>query len=203
MNDVSGEQFYIAERRPVLQYPDRRLAQLSTSCVIGDAATDQAIADLVLAYTKLDQLLLAKDGKHSAFCMSAPQIGHNLRAFVARDESTADGYRIFVNPVITSASGEQLVPEHCTSFPHGALTIKRPETVVVETLDHLSRLWTIRAEGVAASLICHNIDHLDGKMIIDRVSASRRSRALRHHEKKQSHSVIKPLSRDVLHAEHS
>ncbi len=98
--------------------------------------------------------------------LAAPQIGI-LRRFCVVD--VGDGLLELVNPVIDSASGKQIGEEGCLSIPDRYEEVERPFKVTVHAQDRHGKPIKIKAEGFQARAICHEIDHLDGILYIDRV----------------------------------
>ena len=97
--------------------------------------------------------------------LAAPQIGI-LRRYCIID--VGDGIIELVNPVIESMSGEQTGEEGCLSIPNRYESVTRPMTVTVRAQDRKGNSFTITAEGFKARAICHEIDHLDGILYIDK-----------------------------------
>ena len=97
--------------------------------------------------------------------LAAPQIGI-LRRYCIVD--VGDGIIELVNPVIESMSGEQTGEEGCLSIPNRYESVTRPMTVTVRAQDRRGNSFTITAEGFKARALCHEIDHLDGILYIDK-----------------------------------
>ena len=106
--------------------------------------------------------------------LAAPQIGI-LRRYCIVD--VGDGIIELVNPVIESMGGEQTGEEGCLSIPNRYESVTRPMTVTVRAQDRKGNSFTITAEGFKARALCHEIDHLDGVLYIDKIDKkiSRRS----------------------------
>ena len=99
--------------------------------------------------------------------LAGPQVGKNLRMFVAMADD--DVKRVFINPQIIKTSQEMSeYDEGCLSIPQVYETITRPEKVTVQALNEKGRPFTIEAEGLLARIIQHEYDHLDGVLFIDR-----------------------------------
>lgn len=98
--------------------------------------------------------------------LAAPQIGI-LRRFCIVD--VGDGLIELINPVITEMSGKQDGSEGCLSIPDRFEEVERPNKVTVRAQDRNGKTFTITAEGFKARAFCHEIDHLDGVLYIDRV----------------------------------
>lgn len=96
--------------------------------------------------------------------LAAPQIGLALRVAVIDVE---EGFYELVNPQIISYKGEQVGPEGCLSFKGKQGTVKRPYKVKAEYRDRNGKKHKLTAEGFFARAVCHELDHLDGKLYID------------------------------------
>ncbi len=97
--------------------------------------------------------------------LAAPQIGI-LRRFCIVD--TGDGLIELINPVITERSGCQIGAEGCLSVPNRSEEVKRPMKVTVRAQDRNGNNIVVTGEGLKARAFCHEIDHLDGILYIDR-----------------------------------
>lgn len=99
--------------------------------------------------------------------LAAPQIGI-LKRLVVID--MGDGLIKLVNPEIIETSGNQEVTEGCLSIPGQWGKLMRPERVKVKTLNEKGEEVLIEGEGDLAKCLCHEIDHLDGILFIDKVT---------------------------------
>lgn len=98
--------------------------------------------------------------------LSAVQVGI-LKRLVVIDLYDDKGPIKLVNPVIIKTKGEQEVEEGCLSFPNQYAKIIRPAEVVAEALDENGKKIKIKAKGLLAQAICHELDHLDGILFVD------------------------------------
>ena len=98
--------------------------------------------------------------------LAAPQVGI-LRRVVVID--VGDGLIELINPEIIESEGEEIGVEGCLSVPGRRGTVKRPTKVVVRALDKKGREIELTAEGFLARAVCHELDHLDGHMYVERV----------------------------------
>ena len=98
--------------------------------------------------------------------LAAPQVGI-LRRFCIID--VGEGIIELINPVITETSGEQTGNEGCLSLPGKFDEVTRPMKVTVRAQDRFGKNFTVTGEGLLARALCHEIDHLDGVLYIDRV----------------------------------
>jgi peptide deformylase len=120
--------------------------------------------------------------------LAATQVGQPWRicvidipASIRNEKNTTDIQSIefpliMINPVITEKSGTEVLSEGCLSFPGLALQIKRASSVVVNYQTLSNKSLSIRASGLLARAIQHEIDHLDGILFIDRVSFFKRAK---------------------------
>lgn len=97
--------------------------------------------------------------------LAAPQIGIPLRVVVI---DVGEGYFELVNPVIVAVKGEQTGAEGCLSVKGKQGTVTRPNRVKVEYRDRLGKKHKLTADGFFARAVCHELDHLDGVLYIDR-----------------------------------
>ena len=93
--------------------------------------------------------------------LAAPQVGV-LRRIVVID--VGEGPYVLINPEITERDGEQTGQEGCLSVPGVYGIVTRPEHVKAKALDKDMKPYEIDAEGLFARAVCHELDHLDGKM---------------------------------------
>lgn len=99
--------------------------------------------------------------------LAAPQVGESLQIIVVNHE---ENQFALINPKIKKKSKEiQIFQEGCLSVPGLIGIVERPEKIEVEALDKNGEKIKIEAEGFIAVIIQHEMDHLDGKLFIDRV----------------------------------
>ena len=96
--------------------------------------------------------------------LAAPQVGILKRIFVI---DIGEGPVVFINPEITATSGTQTDREGCLSIPGKHADVTRPMQVTVKAQDIYMQPFELTAEGLMARAICHENDHLDGKMYAD------------------------------------
>ena len=99
--------------------------------------------------------------------LAAPQVGILRRAVVVDVE---EGYFEFVNPVIVSQKGEQTGWEGCLSVRGKSGIVSRPMKVKLAYQDRNGEKYVLQAKGFFARAICHEIDHLDGVLYIDKAT---------------------------------
>lgn len=115
----------------------------------------------------LDDMLDTLHNTENGAAIAAPQVGI-LKRLVVID--MGKGIFKLVNPKIIEQSGTQKCVEGCLSFPLRYGETIRPKYVTVEALDETGEKFTLRADGDMAKCLCHEIDHLDGIVFIDKVT---------------------------------
>ena len=101
--------------------------------------------------------------------LAAPQVGVLKRCCVV--DVGEQGLIELVNPEIVSQEGEVTVIEGCLSVPDRAGRVVRPERVKVKAQDRHGETFEIEGEGMLAVCLCHEIDHLDGILYVDKMIA--------------------------------
>lgn len=148
--------------REILHYPDPRLREVAKPV---EAVTDE-IRGLIedMAETMYDA---------PGVGLAAPQLGVSLRIFVidiaAEDEPSE--LRVFINPEIFERDGVQTWNEGCLSFPGVSEEIKRAARVKLRALDAAGNPFELEADGLLAVAVQHETDHLNGVLMIDKLSA--------------------------------
>ena len=100
--------------------------------------------------------------------LAAPQVGILRRIVVIEVE---EGHVIeLINPKIIATAGEQEGAEGCLSVPNRRGTVKRPRHVTVRATDRNGQVFEISGSDLLARAFCHELDHLDGKLYVDRAS---------------------------------
>ncbi len=99
--------------------------------------------------------------------LAAPQVGI-LRRYCIID--VGDGLIELINPVIVETSGTQTDNEGCLSLPGKFSEVSRPMKVTVSAQDRFGKNFTVTGEGLKARALCHEIDHLDGILYIDKAN---------------------------------
>ncbi len=108
--------------------------------------------------------------------LAAPQVGVLKRMFVY---DLGDGPQVLINPQIVDSSGEWTYDEGCLSLPGLQFEIVRPKLVTVTGLDLDGNEVVFEGDELMGRLIQHEIDHLDGTLLLDRLDPDRRKEALR------------------------
>ncbi|MEM8606315.1 MAG: peptide deformylase [Myxococcota bacterium] len=152
--------------RPILAYPDKRLRNPGLEVTEFDEELQTLIEDMA-------ETMYAAPGVG----LAATQIGVPKRLFivdVASGDDEPSDLRVFINPEIVEAEGDTTFNEGCLSFPGVHEEIDRAERVKVRALDRHGEPFELEADGLLAIAIQHENDHLEGKLMIDRLSVLRR-----------------------------
>lgn len=156
---------------PILTAPDPRLKKKSLPVDSVDAGVRQLMDDMLETMYDAPGIGLA-----------APQVGV-LKRVVVLDidrEDTKTGPLFMANPEIVEASDEDVsYEEGCLSVPDHYSDVVRPATVTVRYLDRDGKVQNLACEGLLATCVQHEIDHLDGVLFIDHISALKRNMILR------------------------
>lgn len=152
---------------PILNYPNPLLIKKAEK--IKDAKSPE-IKELIL--DMLDTL----DNAEHGMGLAAPQVGSSVRLCVIK----FDGKKyILINPIIKSKSlSKEVVEEGCLSFPGKYVPIKRSKRVKVIAQNRNGEELIIKAEGIFARALQHEIDHLDGILILDKTDKESKKKLL-------------------------
>jgi peptide deformylase len=163
----------------LVYYPDPRLREVAKPVGKADDALREAVPAMFEIMYRVRGIGLA-----------GPQAGLGRRIVVANlsaDPERKEEEQVFVDPEILERAGELQEEEGCLSFPGMVAQIRRAEKVVVRYRD-LSGNETVRpAEGLEAKLFQHEIDHLDGILIVDKMTPA---------DRKQWASFLRELEED-------
>ena len=161
---------------PILTAPDPRLKAVSTAVEKVDAEIRKLAQDMA-------DSMYAADG----IGLAAVQIGVPKRVIVMDLEQKEDGkktakknWRVFINPKILWASDELATYEEgCLSVPEIYDDVERPARIRAEYLDQEGKRIEIEADGMLATCLQHEMDHLEGILFIDHLSKLKRSMLLK------------------------
>jgi peptide deformylase len=156
--------------RDIVLYPDPILRRAAEAVERFDEELRRLVEDLAATMYAAPGVGLA-----------APQVGVARRVAVidVAPRSPESRLHVLVNPRIVGTSGRQTEEEGCLSIPGFSEKVDRPLAVRVEARDADDRPVEIEAEGYLARALCHEIDHLDGVLFVDRLTGLRRELALR------------------------
>jgi len=130
---------------------------------------------------------------HRGVGLAAPQVGEAIRVAVIDVDQQEDNPVLYelVNPEVVEASEETSdYEEGCLSFPGEAETVTRPARVTVRARDRRGNPFEIKAEGLLATALQHEIDHLDGVVFIDHISRLKRNLIERRMKKRAQEAAL-------------
>jgi peptide deformylase len=150
---------------PIVKYGKDVLEQEAKRVTEFNANLEKLVADMF-------ETMYAANGVG----LAAPQIGISMRLCVIDVTSGEDSKArlILVNPEIVAVEGEQLGEEGCLSLPDFRAKTPRPAVTTARATDMKGRPFEVKGEGLLARALCHEIDHLGGKLFISHLSRLKR-----------------------------
>ncbi|MGC4032305.1 MAG: peptide deformylase [Tepidisphaeraceae bacterium] len=142
----------------ILTYPDPRLRVAAKPV----SAFDDDLKSIIEQMFKLMR-------EEQGVGLAAPQVGVDLRLFVANHTGKPEDDRVAINPTLTDAEGNEAGEEGCLSLPKIRAEIDRFETLTLKAQDADGTPYEVTATGFEARVWQHEFDHLNGVMIIDRM----------------------------------
>ena len=162
----------------ILEYPDPRLRKVAVPVAAVTPDVQHLVRDLA-------ETMYAAPGVG----LSATQIDVHKRVIVMDLSEARDELRVFINPEIVAAEGEAENEEGCLSVPGYYDKVTRAARVRVRALDARGHPLELDAEGVLAVCIQHEMDHLIGRVFVDRLSPLKQARLAAKLRKKQRQTV--------------
>ena len=163
----------------ILEFPHPNLRKVAAPVVAFDEALSRLINDMLETMYDANGIGLA-----------ATQVDVHKRLIVLDVSEEKDNPKVLVNPsfeIINQDLSEY--DEGCLSVPGFYETVSRPESILVRAQDRAGELIEMEAEGILSTCIQHEIDHLDGKLFVDYLSALKRNRIRNKLEKEQRKSL--------------
>jgi peptide deformylase len=171
----------------ILRYPDPRLRQRSARV---DRVNDRI--------RKLIKDMAATMYSAPGVGLAATQVDVHLQVIVIDISATRDQLQVFINPELLAAAGDAEIEEGCLSVPGVYEKVRRAERVTVRALDAGGELFTLAAEGLLAVCIQHEMDHLEGKVFVEKLSRLKQGRILARMRKQERQAVEPEAQRLVL-----
>ncbi len=169
-------------RLPILEYPDPRLRIRAERVTNVDAQTRRLIDDMF-------ETMYAAPG----IGLAATQVDVHKRIIVIDVSEEHDEPVCLVNPEIVNAEGRFNAEEGCLSVPGLYDYVERAEKITVRALDRNGQPFEREAEGLLAVCIQHEMDHLEGKLFVDYLSALKRERIKKRYQKKAKREEPAPV----------
>lgn len=149
----------------ILHYPDERLHTVATPVVEVDEKIRRLAADMA-------ETMYAAPG----IGLAATQVDVHQRVIVVDISEERNCLNVFINPEIIASEGTEEHEEGCLSVPGIYETVARAERVTVRALNAEGKPFTLKAEGLLAICIQHEIDHLKGKVFVEYLSRLKQTR---------------------------
>ena len=151
---------------PILEFPDPRLRTKAAQVDAAQVASPefQALVD------DMFETMYEAPG----IGLAASQVDRHLRFMVIDVSEGKDAPMVFINPEIARRDGERVYQEGCLSVPGIYADVTRADSIVVKYMDRQGQAREMAAEGLLATCIQHEMDHLDGKLFVDYLSPLKR-----------------------------
>ncbi|MFA5940022.1 MAG: peptide deformylase [Sinimarinibacterium sp.] len=161
----------------ILHHPDPRLRQKAAAVSVFDAGLQKLIDDMF-------ETMYAAPGVG----LAANQVGVALRLAVmdCSEDKAQPQPMVIINPEIVAPSEPEIMEEGCLSVPGVGDKIERYRRLTLRALDREGKPFELQAEDLLAQAVQHEVDHLDGKLYIDRLSSLKRERLLKKLRKQQA-----------------
>ena len=164
---------------PILEFPDSRLRKIASPVTVFDEKLEVLINDMF--ETMYDS---------QGIGLAATQVNVHKRLLVIDVSEAKDSPQVFINPSFEVIEDElSEYDEGCLSVPGFYETVSRPRRIKVQATDRTGAEFELEAEGILATCIQHEIDHLDGKLFVDYISALKRQRIRSKLEKEHKKSA--------------
>jgi len=164
---------------PILEFPDPRLRKLAAPVTVFDAELQALIDDLL-------ETMYAAEG----IGLAATQVNVHKRLLVLDVSENKDSPLVFINPNFEIIQPElNEYDEGCLSVPGFYETVSRPRAILVSAKNGQGESFQLEADGLLATCIQHEIDHLDGKLFVDYITALKRQRIRSKLEKEHKKSA--------------
>ena len=158
----------------ILQYPDPRLTTPAQRVERIDASTRKLVLDMT-------ETMYAAPGVG----LAATQVDVHQQIIIIDASEDRSDLRVFINPEITRREGVAVNQEGCLSVAGVYDNVERSESVTVTALDRSGARFTLNASGMLAACIQHEMDHLQGKVFVERLSELKQNRIRAKLKKRQ------------------
>ena len=166
-------------RLPIVTYPNKTLKQISSNVELFDPALHQFLDDMY-------ETMMESNG----IGLAAIQVANPLRILILcmpddEGNQSKESLLEIINPEIINPLGRCLYQEGCLSVPGFYEEIERYETLTLTYQDRFGNPCALDADGLLAIAIQHEMDHLNGKLFIEKLSYNRRKKFEKEYKKKQ------------------
>ncbi|UXY15041.1 peptide deformylase [Chitiniphilus purpureus] len=158
----------------ILQYPDERLHIVAKPVTQFDEVLQKLVDDMAETMYEAPGIGLA-----------ATQVNVHQRVIVIDISETRDQLLVLVNPELSALQGHTTYEEGCLSVPGIYEEVERAQAVTVRAFDQHGEPFELQADGLLAICIQHEIDHLDGKVFVEKLSRLKLNRIVQKLKKNQ------------------
>lgn len=151
----------------ILRYPDTRLHRRAAPVAQVDDRIRKLIKDMA-------ETMYAAPG----IGLAATQVDEPVRVIVIDVTEARDELQVFVNPELIASNGEAEHEEGCLSVPGVYEKVRRAARITVRALDGEGRPFTLETDGLLAVCVQHEMDHLEGKVFVEKLSRLKQNRIL-------------------------
>ncbi|MCB5196726.1 peptide deformylase [Deefgea salmonis] len=162
----------------ILHYPDERLHTIAQPVTVFDTVLQRQIDDMA-------ETMYAAPG----IGLAASQVDFHQRLVVIDISEEKNDLLVLINPEIIIADGHTAYEEGCLSVPGIYEEVERAQTLTVQALDRHGKAFTLEADGLLAICIQHEMDHLDGKIFVEKLSRLKLNRILQKIKKNQKRTM--------------
>ena len=165
--------------RTILEFPDPRLRTRAQPVTRFDAELQRIVADML-------ETMYAAPG----IGLAATQVDVHLRLIVIDLSADHNDPLILINPEILAREGDLATEEGCLSVPGYFEEVKRASKIRLRSQDHEGNVFERDCEGLLAVCIQHEMDHLDGTLVVDYLSSLKRERIRKKLEKERKERAV-------------
>ncbi|QZA76600.1 peptide deformylase [Deefgea tanakiae] len=162
----------------ILHYPDERLHTIAQPVTVFDTVLQRQIDDMA-------ETMYAAPG----IGLAASQVDFHQRLVVIDISEEKNDLLVLINPEIINADGYTTYEEGCLSVPGIYEEVERAETLSLKALDRHGKPITLHADGLLAICIQHEMDHLDGKIFVEKLSRLKLNRIVQKIKKNQKKTM--------------
>ena len=164
---------------PILEFPDPRLRTRAATVDAAQVATPE--------FQKLLDDMFETMYEAPGIGLAASQVDVHKRFMVIDISEEKNQPQVFINPELSDKAGEQVYQEGCLSVPGIFADVTRADEITVRFLDRQGQPQELRADGLLAVCIQHEMDHLDGKLFVDYLSPLKREMVRKKLAKQRKH----------------
>lgn len=162
----------------ILHYPDERLHKIAKPVREFGPDLQQLIEDMA-------ETMYAAPG----IGLAATQVDRHIRLLIVDLSEEKNALQVFINPEILRKEGEETCEEGCLSVPGIYEKVTRAERIAIRALDRHGQPFEMQADGLLAVCLQHEIDHLDGKVFVEKLSRLKLNRITQKLKKEQKKNM--------------